>query len=120
MREKITYIAADDTEFDDVKECEEYENQLIFNKTTIKLWDKEGNPITEFSSNTVGNVCFIRVTNEDDREFLRYNFPCSIEWDDSNFYFMSELESTFISPTYYKNKHLEKNYLTALEIEERK
>lgn len=120
MREKITYIAADDTEFDDVKECEEYENQLIFNKTTIKLWDKGGNPITEFSSNTVGNVCFIRVTNEDDREFLRYNFPCSIEWDDSNFYFMSELELTFISPVYYKNKHLEKNYLTALEIEERK
>lgn len=116
MTEKITYIAFDDTEFEDEDECIAYENQLIFNKSSIELWNRYGSPITEFSPNTFEDVCFILIKNEADEEFLRDNFPYSIEWDDSEFYFLSENECCYISLKYYKNKYLEQNYLTALEI----
>lgn len=120
MTEKITYIAFDDTEFEDEDECIAYENQLIFNKNSVELWDRYGVPITEFSSNTFENVCFILVKNEADEEFLTDNFPYSIEWDDSKFYFLSENKCGYISLKYYKNNYLEQNYLTALEIIEKK
>lgn len=120
MTEKTIYVAFDNTEFEDEDECIEYENQLLFNKTSIELWDKWGDSITDFSSNTFGEVCFIHIKNEDDKEFMIDNFPYVVKWDDDNFYFMSKNEQCFVSLAYYKNKYLEQCYLTALGIEEKK
>ena len=50
MKEATIYTAIDGAEFRSKDECLNHENQLIFEKSSIRLWNKYGEPITEFSA----------------------------------------------------------------------
>lgn len=118
MIEKTIYVAFDGTEFDDEKECQKYENQLIFEGKSIILWDMYGNKIEKFSPDTYYDICFIYVENEEGKMFLVDNLPFIIEWDNDNFYFLSSNEQDFISISHYQQKYIEERYKSALELKE--
>ena len=63
MKEMTIYTAVDGAEFRSKDECLNHENQLIFEKSSVRLWDKYGKPITEFSTDTFDKVYFI--SNDD-------------------------------------------------------
>lgn len=120
MRETTIYVAADDTKFESKDECLRHENQLIFEKSSIRLWDKHGVPITEFSSDTFDKVNFIYVENDNDIALLVDNLPYPIEVDkNDDFYFICLRTQSFVSPSFYKETFIENRYMMSLEIKDR-
>lgn len=71
MTEKIIYVAIDGAEFDNEKECVEYENSLRMNslsKTTLFL--NEQFEIMNIQTLDPEQVFYIYVDNDDDKKFI--------------------------------------------------
>lgn len=120
MKETTIYTAVDGAEFRSKDECLNHENQLIFEKSSIRLWDKYGKPITEFSADTFDKVYFIYVGNDNDMVLLVDNLPYPIEADKNDgFYFLCMRAQSFVSTSFYKETFIEDRYLMSLEIKDR-
>lgn len=120
MKETAIYTTVDGVEFDSKDECLKHENRLILEKSSIRLWDKWGNPITEFSADTFDKVYFIYVGNDNDMVLLVDNLPYPIEADKNDgFYFLCMRAQSFVSTSFYKETFIEDRYLMSLEIKDR-
>lgn len=120
MKETTIYTSVDGAEFRSKGECLNHENQLIFEKSSIRLWDKHGEPITEFSADTFDKVYFIYVGNDNDMVLLVDNLPYPIEADKNDgFYFLCMRAQSFVSTSFYKETFIEDRYLMSLEIKDR-
>lgn len=120
MKETTIYTAVDGAEFRSKDECLNHENRLIFEKSSICLWDKYGEPITKISADTFDKVYFIYVGNDDDMVLLVDNLPYPIEADKNDgFYFLCMRAQSFVSTSFYKEMFIEDRYLMSLEIKDR-
>lgn len=120
MKETTIYTAVDGAEFRGKDECLNHENQLIFEKSSIRLWDKYGKPITEFSADTFDKVYFIYVGNDNDMVLLVDNLHYPIEVDkNDDFYFLCMRTQSFVSTSFYKETFIEDRYMMSLEIKDR-
>lgn len=84
MTEKITYVAIDGREFENERECVDYENSLKLNnlcKSTIFL--NQDFKIMNTNRLIPAEVFYIYVNNDDDKEFID-NFFAS-DWCSSPF-----------------------------------
>lgn len=114
---KPHYYAEDNTEFESVDKCREYEKKLLKN-STIEAWDVIGEKIENFSAAKIDSVGVIKLNREEDKKVFNIIYentdvfcPKKINtfymWDEERRRFMTSQEyEEFIDPSYFILKEL--------------
>ena len=115
---KQHYYAEDNTEFETIDKCREYEKDFLKN-STIEVWDVMGEKIENFSKIDINSVGVIKLNKEEDKKVFNIIYegegvscPKKINtfymWDEERYRFMTCQEyEDFIEPSYFILKELE-------------
>lgn len=116
---KQHYYAEDDTEFESIDKCKEYEKSLLKN-STIEWWDWSGEKIENFSKERMNSVSVVKLNKEEDKKVFNIIYededvfcPKKINtfymWDAERHRFITrqEYENCYIEPSYFILKELE-------------
>lgn len=102
MEKKIIYVAVDDEEFEDEKECLAHERNLQVDAfgDHLRLWDEDMKPLDPAEEDALDDAYFIYADTPEAREWVEaeLNIYCELGWDavyvgyiNDNWYDLEEL-----------------------------
>lgn len=85
MERKIIYVAFDDEEFEDERECLAHERRLQVNDfgDHLRLWDEDMKPLDPAEEDVLDDAYFIYADTPEAREWVEAGLEiyCELGWD---------------------------------------